>query len=131
MNQVMSYVLFTGIGYVGVDVLFYAVVLLLDRDVQASFHLGRTLASAVFVSVVLQAGLLLISAVYVAVRWPALAVFPALGACWVGADAPALLAAARGGDCQRESDSSPVLVFGGVALLVGLATTFATLVRSR
>lgn len=131
MNEVMTYVLSTGIGYVGVDALIYALALLLPRGCRTTLRLGRCQARVVLSLVAIQSALLLTSAVYVAARWPVLAVFPALGACWVGADAPALLAAARGGGCQRESDSSPVLVFGGVALLVGLATTFATLVRSR
>lgn len=131
MSDLVTGVLGFGVGYLVVDVFLYAAVLVSGGGFSRSFEVRRRSAAVLLSLVVLETALLLVSTVYVAVRWPALAAFPALGACWIGADAPALFVLTRGRDSERGRHATPALVFGGVALVLGMLATFVTQARSR
>jgi hypothetical protein len=110
-----------GVAYVGADVLVCAVVLAIGRDVHTSVPVSRWAARVVAALVASLAALLLAATVETAVRVPALAVFPMLGALWVLADLPPMLKIGFGkGRADRLRTVSTLLTLGGLALLIGL-----------
>jgi hypothetical protein len=115
----------SGIGYVGVDVLANAVVLVLRRDVFVNVVLGRRGAAVLAVAIALLMVLLVAATVEASVRWPALAVFPMLGALWVGADLlPVLQITFGNSESYRTRTVSLLSTFGGLTVFVGLVLTF-------
>lgn len=123
MSEMLTLVVSYAISYVLVDVLMYLVTLAARRTIGLTLEVPAWVIWGVLVATALETALLLVTTVVVAVRWPALAVFPALAACWIGADVGALLSTVRAGDGRyRPLRSSTALAtgVGGVALTVGL-----------
>lgn len=132
MSWLVSYALSIAIGYVVVDVLLGTVVLARGRDLEWDLVVPRPVALVIAALVLSEAVLLLVAAVVVATRWPALAVFPVLGACWVGADVPALVpATARGRDAYRVRTTSPLMVVLGTCLAACLFAVGLVVARLR
>lgn len=110
-----------GAGYVGTDVAMNAVVLATGRDFSADVTFSRVRGWVIAGAVALIAALLLAVTVETAVRVPALAPFPMLGALWVGADLLPILQLVLGRDrVQKVRVVSPLSTFGGFAVLIGL-----------
>lgn len=117
-------VLDLGIGYVLTDGVIASAAYVLRCDVRLTIELPAWLVWALTAIVVGESLALLGTSVYVAARWPALAVFPALGALWIGVDAAFLMGMRRNDeDEERRRAALPLYVLGAFALAVGLALT--------
>jgi hypothetical protein len=130
VSWLVTTVLSFAIGYVLVDALICAVVLLRGRDLEWDLSVPRSVFLAVLAVVLSETVFLVVVAAYVVLWWPALAVFPALGACWVGVDLLGLMTAVRGGNASRVTVTSPLTVALGISLaacLIAVQITIAGL----
>lgn len=124
MSWLTSLALMLGGVYVGTEAMMHAIVLLVGRDFYADVYWGRWGARAIAAVLALLAGLLLAASVDVAIHWPALAAFPALGALWVIADLVPMVKIGFGsGFADRMRTVSKLSTVGGFVLLAGLLLT--------
>jgi hypothetical protein len=119
VSWLVTAVLSVAIGYVLVDALICAVVLARGRDLAWDLSVPHPVFLVVLAVVASEVAFLLVVTVWTVTRWPALAVFPMLGACWVGADLPVLMAG-RGRDASRVKVTSPLTVALGLSLAASL-----------